>query len=1367
MAFRTDVAYDEIKPSAVYQVLDADSSQLEAIQASKQGESFVLQGPPGTGKSQTIANIISEALADGKKILFVSEKRAALEVVYKRLQNAQLSDFCLSLHNYRTNRREVLEQLEKVLDMSVPSVPRSSMKDLEQLLRQRTELNRYPQELHTETSGLNESVYSIIGKLSQLAAVADILCDIPNPSGWKQEQLDSKCALLNALASHMGECCLDYQKNAWHGSKVMLYTQALAQDIDSKLPDLSRTVNSLHKTIQAFSLRHGISCPHTLEGLLQYKEICSLASKETFIPAHWVKSSAHCNELDMLATQWGERAGEYRSSVAHLATHYVREYLGLVGSAYEKYLLEAMTYLQKKIKANSPDELAEQLETHYSTLQHAVNQLEDIFVFAAQIAPEMSLPVPTTRKELLDLFEVSEILTEDIYIPQNWLDPDIRKEASGELVTWRKTHDEANRLESSILESFDKEILTLDFMPILRRFRREYTSFWRVFKSGYHRDVRTIRGYYHGECGLKFSDILSVLNQLKKRSDIRETIQDNRKHLETLFGHLYEGMDTQWDDLKSRLERMIKITHIYTDISSGFQALLEHGGLPLGELSVLNKKWKNILPVEQYNSLNNILIDGYRQDSAFSDIRENCRALAKTVKECSETLCTLSGYTLHPLSYTNLISDLHQLVNMQTFKAKLEADDSQLRARYAQYYAGIDTDWDFIHEAAAYARNIAEMATKYSLPSDFVAGICTDTAVKTECHAALQEMDALEQRIGQDIIWFTGLFHVQGMFRNMPLNKLSDRIAQCSDNKQQLQQWIDYQRAKQACKDADLDDFINQAEQQNLPSRDLSTAYRKRFFTLWLDAAMAHFDAIHDFRAESRQSAIDQFRELDVAQFQIAKNRIRRILLAGKKKYIEENPLTLNQEIRTLRRELHKKSRLMPMRRLLGEIPQLALLLKPCFMMSPLSVSIFLGSSAYNHFDLVVFDEASQVRAEDAVGAIMRGKQVIIVGDDKQLPPTNFFRTTLSDQEDDPAKDDYYDGGSFESILSEARGKGFKEHSLLWHYRSRHEHLIAFSNLMLYGGKLITFPSAQDKIPDVGVEYIKVEDGVYEKGVGINAREAERVVDLIFEHCRKFNGANRRSLGVVTFSDSQQEAITSALNRRRRLNRSFERFFDEDADEPFFIKNLENVQGDERDTMIFSICYARNSEGKLYMNFGPLNSNGGERRLNVAITRAKYNVKLVGSIEPEEIKSETRGVALLRAYIKFAQLGLSALDAESSEADNSTEEESPFESSVRDFLESNGYAGRITSQVGCSGYRIDLAVNHPTDEGKYVLGIECDGATYHSAKTARERDRLRQTVLEDMGWKIYRIWSTDWIRARSNQEKKLLAAIRQAEQSTA
>ena len=403
---------------------------------------------------------------------------------------------------------------------------------------------------------------------------------------------------------------------------------------------------------------------------------------------------------------------------------------------------------------------------------------------------------------------------------------------------------------------------------------------------------------------------------------------------------------------------------------------------------------------------------------------------------------------------------------------------------------------------------------------------------------------------------------------------------------------------------------------------------------------------------------------------------------------------------------------------------------------------------------MVIFDEASQIFPQDAIGAIFRGKQVIIGGDSKQLPPTNFFSASTNNDNDYDTEDEEEDI-VYDSILEEA-SSNLLNRSLLWHYRSRYEELISFSNQEIYQNNLITFPSSTIQEKDCGVEYVYVENGVYENRC--NRIEAQRIVQLVADHIKRNPD---RSLGVIAFSENQQSVIEDEINKFRIRNPGYESFFNEDKDEPFFVKNLENVQGDERDTIIFSICYAKNEQGRMYMRFGPLGNQGGERRLNVAITRAKKNVKLVGSIMPDDIdlsKTKSDGVRMLRSYILFAMHGNAALAK--SDKKNSRYDVDVFSVEVGEYLKSRGC--NIKMNVGSSDYTIDIAVEHPNKPGHYIAGIECDGNSYFMARTVRDRERLRPTVLSQMGWNMYRVWSTEWIRNPEAEKARLMDFITDA-----
>ena len=458
-----------------------------------------------------------------------------------------------------------------------------------------------------------------------------------------------------------------------------------------------------------------------------------------------------------------------------------------------------------------------------------------------------------------------------------------------------------------------------------------------------------------------------------------------------------------------------------------------------------------------------------------------------------------------------------------------------------------------------------------------------------------------------------------------------------------------------------------------------------------------------------------------------------------------------------IRRELQRKRQHKPIRRLLEEAPDALTRLAPCFMMSPLSVAQYLPPG--QAFDLVIFDEASQITVWDAVGAISRARQVVVAGDPKQMPPTNFFMRSDDDPDGDVATE-----GDLESILDEMIASGIPERKLNLHYRSRSEDLIAFSNYHYYDSSLITFPAPcyrRGASTDRGIRFVR-PDGVYARGgARHNPGEARAIVDDILTRLTHRDPAIReRSIGVVTFNTEQQTLIENLLDEARERQTEIEWAFSREVTpEPVFVKNLETVQGDERDVILFSVTYGPDQSGRVTMNFGPLNRQGGERRLNVAMTRARVEMVVYSTLDPQHIdlsRSHARAVRDLKHFLEYAE-DPSRLGAEV--AGTVADHESPFEGAVAEALQANGW--QVHPQVGVSAYRIDLGIVHPDATGRYLAGIECDGWMYHSSACARERDKIRQQALEALGWTLLRIWSTDWWSNRAAALAKVDRTLRQ------
>ena len=538
-------------------------------------------------------------------------------------------------------------------------------------------------------------------------------------------------------------------------------------------------------------------------------------------------------------------------------------------------------------------------------------------------------------------------------------------------------------------------------------------------------------------------------------------------------------------------------------------------------------------------------------------------------------------------------------------------------------------------------------------------------------------------------------------------------------------------------------DFLDLYLKGDYSLDDLPSAFEKCFYTQLSHSLIENDPILKDASRRKIDEAETQFKKNDVTSFLIHQAEIKEQCALR-----IPNPNDVSGGIVScFLKEANKKRRLISVRRMRSRFGTLIQRVKPCFRRSPLNVASFLHSD--RHFDLVIFDEASQIFPWDAIGSIYRGKQLIICGDNKQRPPTNFFQVSLDhDDEGDEESDDI---SAFESVLDYAVAYPHKR--LTWHYRSKNEELIAFSNQNFYEGSLTTFPSAIKKKKGFGVDFYYVANGNYKKNKRTNEVEAEKVVDLVCEDIRLYPD---ESIGIVARNISQQEEIQDQLEKRRNSDSALRKYGSEKNREKIFVKNLENVQGDERDRIIFSVGFSKDQDGRLSLNFGALNQQGGERRLNVAITRSRVNRQVVSSIHYYDIdlnRTDSIGRKRLRGYLEYAEKGTRlTLSVNQDERGN----KSPFEEDIYQTLVSHGYL--VDCQVGCSGYRIDFGVKHPT-KNIYVLAIECDGANYHSAKNARDRNRLREQILEGKGWKFYRIWSTDWFRDRKNEEARLFAAV--------
>jgi very-short-patch-repair endonuclease len=698
-------------------------------------------------------------------------------------------------------------------------------------------------------------------------------------------------------------------------------------------------------------------------------------------------------------------------------------------------------------------------------------------------------------------------------------------------------------------------------------------------------------------------------------------------------------------------------------------------------------------------------------------------------------------------------SDLPRLRRIQHLAGELSTLAPRLHD--VPGWDGLNTDAGRMTAAIATAATLkAAITVTASTPDDLSAMTQAAIRLAVEANGLLAPEGRIAQTHEACIAALARLAEISAQFTSLiveeaSLNTLGLLATAVVSNQPRLKSWCDWKRVSDEALLAGLQPLLHAVEQGAAPTAlsDLfETAYARWFAAQLIDAE----PRLAQFMPDVHASDIETFRKLEDTLSRLAVRYIRAQICG---RIPNKNDVGKKDGYGILKHQLQLQRRHKPIRQLAAEMGDAFTRLAPCMLMSPLSIAQYLPPDQAL-FDLVIFDEASQIAPWDAVGAMARGRQVVIAGDPRQMPPTNFFGRAA-------AEDDTVDGdeSDMESILDECLGAGLPQHTLEWHYRSQHESLIAFSNSRYYENRLITFPAPVTRASAVSWRRV---DGVYAKGKGrTNQAEAEAMVAEVVTRLTDAEfAASGKTLGIIVLNADQQKLIEDLLDQARRREPALERFFGEAALEPVFVKNLETVQGDERDIILIGIGFGPTEPGApvMSMNFGPLNRDGGWRRLNVAITRARAEMMLFTSFDSAMVdlnRTSARAVRDLKHFIEFAERGPRSL----AEAVHGSVGgfDSPFEEAVADALTRKGW--QVVTQIGVSRFRIDLGIVHPDRPGDYLVGVECDGAAYHSAATARDRDKVRQAILETLGWKLLRIWSTDWWVDKAGATEKLHAAI--------
>lgn len=1329
------VELDSIPPEESHLVVNADSSQHYAIELSRRGVSFCLQGPPGGGKSQTITNIIAQALADGKKVLFVAEKMAALDVVHRRLKDVGLGEFTLALHSHRADRKSILAEIGQPLSLARQELDHKAMATLDELEELRRSLNVYPTLLHRLREPLNESLYTVLGELAQLQDAPLLLAQLAGVEKTDRSALTLELTRLERLARAY-ERYQSLPDNPWQGLQGMWTTfmarTQLSSEVRAVLTDAQRLSGTINELKSAGLLREG----RELASLMALARVCAAAKQTGPVSDAWV---AAAGRIAVLAAQAQE----------HLAGMQEAERLSrtvlLPGAQVDAAAqLTRLTALDSDIRSVLSgvrwQAETDAFATHYGALVDIARRIHDN---ALQALSLLGSAATTGREADWALNAVTALAAAPASAQLN--DPAELEPLCARVEAVRT---DAARLQQKIREvltGWQPTALQLDGAGMLRRFTEDYNGLGRMLNIGqYTQDMRALGAHYTGRARLDDVIAKSFLTRLEAWQRERQAWSQQAYQLTQALNMSPMGPDGAWESIEKQLKALLSLARC-ADTPAHRKQLESLLARPEGR----EKAARIQEPVRYADFDVSLRSADFAGDALADDVGRTLRGILTA----AEDLAALRGAVdaLRPACVPG--------ANMTAMLNALRAEDERQRCGrlLEEALAGLRPLTGDVADLAALAQDAQTVADAMAqaplLPGDLTAQLLTGAHPLPELPHAAELPQIMAQLEG-----FGARFTGEDSPLELPYEAMCARLERCLTEPDALDLWQEWRDVLAETEGTLFAPVVPAAMKAYIPTSQWRDAANRLFLYSWVEWVLGEEHLLSLFRAHVHEERISRFGALDQQQLEIARSRIR-------KQLIDLTPdeshraLSATDELAILQRELMKKRGHLPLRKLFTKIPNLLTTLKPCLMMSPLSVASYLESEEMM-FDLVIFDEASQIMPENAIGAILRGRQVIVTGDTKQMPPTDFFTVSVGSHDYDSEDEEEAEEEAIpeESILEQCACV-LPSCPLLWHYRSRHESLIAFSNREIYSGRLVTFPGSIDKQAHLGVELVHVPEGRFIKRR--NTAEAKKCVELIAEHIRE---RSHRSLGVVAFSRTQQSAIEEELHRFRIANPEYDEFFDEARDEPFFIKNLENVQGDERDTMIFSVGYARREGDKpMSLNLGPLSASGGERRLNVAITRARYNVKLVSSVLAKDIdlgRTTAEGTRLLRAYIDYAQNGFAAIEDDEAVQTSAAPAKDVFVAHLRQVLEAAGFL--VETGVGCSGCRVDLAVRHPEDENRYVLGVMTDGATYAAQRTCRDRDRLQASVLRGMGWRLHRVWAADWLQRPDGVEREMIAAAKAA-----
>jgi len=1173
---------EDLNPIDNYNVVDADSSQIAVIEDAKKGHSLVVEGPPGTGKSQTIVNLISELLANGKKILFVSEKMAALDVVKKRMDSVGLGSYCLELHSNKTRKRSFLDDLNKSLLMDKVEV--DDYEDYEKLQQSISNLNEYRQLIRTKYGDTNLSIYDLIGmyelNYQELEKIGQRVYkfNLPSLKNYTPKKRSELVSNIDEIAE-IYKLISPIKDNTWKYTNINYLSPDDIDNINFKSSEIDSHMEHVQQDIEEFSHKTNLQKP------VKYGEI-------------------------------------------------------------KKYIQQARLALSDQDYSLEDGKLKQIVDS--------VQEYQNNFNNAIDINKIDIEPIKEKADQLLFKIRSSEISSDFMF------------------------HHEARSLLNKIKEAYKslqespvkRALNDPDIVQKFYQFKSNKDSFTKFMNKDYKRSKNELKSYYS------------------------QDVDDNT--ITEDFDNLF-----MWND----------------DVNG-----------------VIN----TVLPYYTSNNLvaEKVIYELERLINLFDDLNEINAKVSKIFKK--DYFKTLDDIEFH----------VDLLYKQKELKKFIDENESTAK-KYFKSWNNVDTDFSkLVSEYEGISKYVKE---------DNSNRVIIDNFSKDELKLIIDDLEVKYGEIAEDYDYLNSLLHFKNKLSENNINsiKLEDFngiIQSITENIRSLSDWSQFNTYCSQFKNNYTSEIIKLIKNDKIKADAIVPLFEFNFANNILIEIFDKHEILKNFNSNIYEKNIQLFKELDVQTIDLNKYRVKEIL--DNQRPDLSISIAPTSQLGILVHEMNKKRNHKSIRQILKECNDVITDIKPCLLMSPLSIAQYLDTKTFeSYFDYIIFDEASQVKIEDAIGALLRGKHYIIMGDTKQLPPTAFFdvETNIESQE---AEDMHVQ--DVESILHFCKTV-LPYRMLKCHYRSRHESLIAVSNLEFYNNDLFIYPSPIINSENLGLKLVYNPNNIYDKGkTRQNKGEAKEVVEYALQHFGKYGF--QKSLGIGTFSVAQKQAILEELELKLKENPELDPYFNSTGDKAFFVKNIENIQGDERDVMLISVGYGFDETHNLSSNFGPLNNDGGERRLNVLTTRAKEKCIVFANFKSSDMHLSPRspkGVQVLKTYLYYAEHGRFP--------SNFMEEQkfdSEFEKSVYNFLIKKGY--KVEKRVGCSGYRVDLAVLDPNNDDEYILAIECDGTEYNDGASARERDRIRQNMLEGLGWNYHRIWSTEWYHNRQNAKQNLLNAINEA-----